>query len=162
MFRFVLLIVLVAATTAFIVPTVRTVRTSNGLFMASKATTEEPAAGPWDWIAGFFFPLTATKEMDLSKVEPNPPRFRKATTSAGAKSKKWDQQDAAAAFTAKYVPESWQKRQKYMGGLDARDTANLEDEVRSFIFVNNTHPLPQTNHPFNFRLSTNRLRSRYL
>jgi hypothetical protein len=153
MFRFVLLLVLVAATTAFVVPVARTVRSSNGLFMALQ--TEEVKAGPFDWIAAFFFPLTATKEMDMAKVESNPPRFKKGTTSSGKK--QWAQDDAAAAFTAKYVPVSWQKRQVYMNNLDARDRSNLGDEVRSITTVSCSVPtlhstLPLTlslNPPFN-------------
>lgn len=148
MFRFVLLVVLVAATTAFVPPASRKVQTSNGLFMSTLQTKVEQEVGPLDWIAAFLFPLTATKEMDMSKVELNPPRFCKAATLSAFRSRKWAQQDAAAAFAAKYVPESWLKRQKYMSKLDARDVANLEDEVLSkIIFIRSSMLIPHLLHP---------------
>ena len=74
--------------------------------------------GIFAWLSGFLFPLSATKEMDATKVIPNPPKLNKAPK--GSLQFKRNQVDQKAAFEQKYLPPGWFKKQKLFANLDKR------------------------------------------
>ena len=115
MFRLiVLLAVLAAVTTNAFVPGSRVV-TPRASFVQQMATQDE---GIFAWLSGFLFPLTATKEMDATKVIPNPPKLNKAPK--GSLQFKRNQIDQKAAFEQRYLPPGWFKKQKLFANLDKR------------------------------------------
>ena len=64
------------------------------------------------------FPLSATKEMDVTKVVANPPKFNAAPK--GSIQAKRNQIDQKAAFEQRYLPAGWFKKQKLFSNLDKR------------------------------------------